>query len=211
MYYLFIFVIFVGIITVAVVVAIVLVVVVVAVLVILKPVLLSLSFVFFLSLLVFFCSCCCYCYYCRCRRCCCCCCCCCCVTGFVVVVVTFATTLIVVELSLKKATVQKFRKAWGVRGKRKQQSVQFRKRGGAPPPRPLSANLPLMTLFSSLLPPKAMSFGFSILCVGEEAFTHLFVLQRRLSFALLCFHAFLLPSEYVWLSPSCLSVKTFHS
>ena len=34
-------------------------------------------------------------------------------------------------------------------------------------------------------------------------------LQRRLSFALLCFHAFLLPSEYVWLSPSCLSVKTF--
>ena len=68
-----------------------------------------------------------------------------------------------------------------------------------------------MTLFSSLLPPKATSCGFSILCVGEEAFTHLFVLQRRLSFALLCFLAFLLPSEYVWLSPSRLSVKTFHS
>ena len=68
-----------------------------------------------------------------------------------------------------------------------------------------------MTLFSSLLPPKAISCAFSILCVGEEAFTHLFVLQRRLSFDLLCFHALLLPSEYVWLSPSCLSVKTFHS
>ena len=42
-----------------------------------------------------------------------------------------------------------------------------------------------MTLFSLLLPPKAISCGFSILCVGEEAFTHLFVLERRLSFA--CF------------------------
>ena len=35
-----------------------------------------------------------------------------------------------------------------------------------------------MTLFSPLLPPKAISCGFSILCVGEEAFTHLLVLQR---------------------------------
>ena len=65
--------------------------------------------------------------------------------------------------------------------------------GGQPPP--LSANLPLMTLFSSLLPPKAISCGFSILCVGEEAFTHLLVLQRRLFFALLCFHAFFTPQR----------------
>ena len=79
--------------------------------------------------------------------------------------------------------------------------------GGHSPPPPV-CNLPKMTLFSSLLPPKTISCGFSILCVGEEAFTHLFVLQRRLSFALLCFLAFLLPSEYVWISPSCLSVRT---
>ena len=64
--------------------------------------------------------------------------------------------------------------------------------GGRRPP--LFANLPKMTLFSSLLPPKAISCGFSILCVGEEAFTHLFVLQR-LSFALLCLLAFLLHPE----------------
>ena len=142
----------------------------------------------------------------------------CCVTGFVVVVVAFATTLIVVELK-EGSTVcsSEVQKRWGVRGREKAAKCAVQKRGaglggwggGAHPP--LSANLPLMTLFSSLLPPKAISCGFSILCVGEEAFTHLFVLQTRLSFALLCFHAFLLPSEYVWLSPSCLSVKTFHS
>ena len=109
-------------------------------------------------------------------------------------------------------------KSGGVRGREKTAKCAVQKKGGlggggrgAHPPPPLSANLPLMTLFSSLLPSKAISCGFSILCVGEEAFTRLFVLQRRLSFALLCFHAFLLPSEYVWLSPSCLSVKTFHS
>ena len=44
------------------------------------------------------------------------------------------------------------------------------------------------------------------MCVGEDAFTHFFVLQRRVTFILLCLIAFLLPSEYVWLSPSCLSV-----
>ena len=47
-----------------------------------------------------------------------------------------------------------------------------------------------MTLFSSLLPPKANSPGFSILCAGEDAFAHLFVLQRRLSFTVLCFLLF---------------------
>ena len=68
-----------------------------------------------------------------------------------------------------------------------------------------------MTLLSWLLPPKAISCGFSILCAGEDAFAHFFVLQRRLSFTVLCFLAFLLSSEHVWLSPSCLSVKTLHS
>ena len=50
-----------------------------------------------------------------------------------------------------------------------------------------------MTLFSLLLHPKATSHGFSIVFVGEDAFAHLFVLQKRLSFTLLCFLAFLLP------------------
>ena len=66
-----------------------------------------------------------------------------------------------------------------------------------------------MTLFSSLLPPKAISCGFSILYAGGNVFTHLFVLQRKRSFTVFCYLAFLLPSKYVWLSPSCLSVKTF--
>ena len=43
------------------------------------------------------------------------------------------------------------------------------KGGGLGPPPPVSANLPLLTLFSSLLPPKTISCGFSILCVGEDA------------------------------------------
>ena len=60
--------------------------------------------------------------------------------------------------------------------------------GGAAPPSPQFANLPKMTLFSLLLHPKATSHGF-----GEDAFAHLFVLQKRLSFTLLCFLAFLLP------------------
>ena len=193
--------------------------VVVAVLVILKPLLL-LSLVFFLSVLVFFLfllllllllslssllllllllllchclcrCCCCFCYYPNCSR------------------------------AQRKQQGLQFRcsEKRGVRGREKAAKCAVQKRGGGweggggarSLPAPLSTNLPLMTLFSSLLPPKAISRGFSILCVGEEAFTHLFVLQRRLSFALLCFHAFLLPSEYVWLSPSCLSVKTFHS
>ena len=85
-----------------------------------------------------------------------------------------------------------------------------------------------MTLFYSLLPPK------SILCAGEDAFAHLFVLQRRLSFTVLCFlaqrirlaFAFLSVGEdasfmiisfsslltpcsvFVWLSPSCVLEKT---
>ena len=66
-----------------------------------------------------------------------------------------------------------------------------------------------MILFSSLLSPKAISRGFSILCVGEEAFTHLFVLQRRLSFALLCLLAFLLPSEYVGEDVSFMIIYSF--
>ena len=135
-----------------------------------------------------------------------------------VVVVAFATTLIVVELKeSSRVCSSEVQKSRGGKGERESSKVCSSEKGGGlgggggqPPPPPPSANLPLMTLFSSLLPPKASSCGFSILCVGEEAFTHLFVLQRRLSFALLCFHA-LLPSEYVWLSPSCLSVKTFHS
>ena len=91
--------------------------------------------------------------------------------------------------------------------------MQFRKSGGAvgggaAPPPPF-ANLPKMTLFSSLLPPKAISCGFSILYAGGNVFTHLFVLQRKRSFTVFCYLAFLLPSKYVWLSPSCLSVKTF--
>ena len=136
-----------------------------------------------------------------------------------VVVVAFATTLIVVELKeSSRVCSSEVQKSRGGKGERESSKVCSSEKGGglggggggSRPPPPPSANLPLMTLFSSLLPPKASSCGFSILCVGEEAFTHLFVLQRRLSFALLCFHA-LLPSEYVWLSPSCLSVKTFHS
>ena len=67
--------------------------------------------------------------------------------------------------------------------------MQFRKRGGGAQPPPF-ASLPKMTLFSSLLPPKANSPGFSILCAGEDAFAHLFVLQRRLSFTVLCFLLF---------------------
>ena len=62
----------------------------------------------------------------------------------------------------------------------------------APPP---FASLSDMILFSSLLPPKAISCGFSILCVGEDAFTHLFALQRRVSFTLLCFLAFYSPAN----------------
>ena len=129
------------------------------------------------------------------------------VTIVVVVVVVVAVVVVVVSLVFGRVCSSEVQKNGGGKEEgRKQQSLQFRKTGGGGP----ICKPSKMTLFSSLLHPKAISRGFSILCVGEEAFSHLFVLQRRLSFALLCFLAFLLPSEYVWLSPSCLSVKTFH-
>ena len=173
--FIFVIIIFIDIITVAVVVAIVIVVVVVAVLVILKPVLLLLLLVFFLSLLVFFCSCCCYCYYCRCRRRCCCCCCCC-VIGFVVVVVAFATTLIVVELKeSSRVCSSKVQKSGGVRGREKAAKCAVQKRGrgwrgvgGGVQPPPLSANLPLMTLFSLRFYPLKRFRVASPSCVLEE-------------------------------------------
>ena len=176
------------------------VVVVVAVLVILKPVLLLLLLllfflllllIFFLFLLLlllllslsssslllllllchWFCRCCCcFCYY----------------------------PNIAVELQeSSRVCSSEVQKSGGLRGREKAAKFAVQKkrgRGGGGRRPPLFANLPKMTLFSSLLPPKAISCGFSILCVGEEAFTHLFVLQR-LSFALLCLLAFLLHPE----------------
>ena len=123
-----------------------------------------------------------------------------------IVVVVVVAAVVVVSLVFGRVCSSEVQKNGG--GKREGESSKVcssEKPGGGPICKPSK-----MTLFSSLLHPKAISRGFSILCVGEEAFSHLFVLQRRLSFALLCFLAFLLPSEYVWLSPSCLSVKTFH-
>ena len=129
--------------------------------------------------------------------------------GVVVVVVVMSLALSLLLLLLRppkessRVCSSEVHKSLGGKGERESSKVCSSEKGGGwgggaqptPPPPPLSANLPIMTLFSSLLPPKAISCGFSILCVGEEAFTHLFVLQRRLSFALLCFHAFLLPAN----------------
>ena len=133
----------------------------------------------------------------------------------VVVVVAFATTLPVVELKeSSRVCSSEIQKSRGVRGREK--AAKFVGGwggggagvwggggfgGGGGGGRGFGggggwgggggvAGPSKMTLFSSLLPPKTISCGFSILCVGEEAFNHLFVLQRSLSFALLWFLAF---------------------
>ena len=80
---------------------------------------------------------------------------------------------------------------------RKQQILQFRKSrgvggGGATPP-PICKPSKNDFAFFALIPPKAISCGFSILCAGEDAFTHLIRFTKETLFHCTVFSCFFTP------------------